>query len=297
MTPDWATLFALRPLTERALRLSLPGLAVPVWFASAHAEDLKSLPPERFLAESECLRASQFKFGQPRENFTLGRLAGKLTLERGRLRPPQADADVGVRAPMVGIVSASGPFTPALSPSGGVGEDLGRRLRAFEIGNGERGEPVVRAGGFQPPPSLAAEATDGDCKSPALGVSLSHVNGLGVAVAFPAGARVGLDLELIDARRAETVRKGVPLSAEEEAWLKVTSLPEASALLVLWTAREALGKALGSGLACKWESLALREIASEDGGVFSGRYLHQPQFRCVSWVGPSAVMSLAFAAE
>ncbi|MEQ2009056.1 MAG: 4'-phosphopantetheinyl transferase superfamily protein, partial [Limisphaerales bacterium] len=182
-----------------------------------------------------------------------------------------------------------------LSPGGGEGEELVRRLRAFEIGNGERGEPVVRAGDLQSPTSLATGASDGDWKSPALAVSLSHVNGLGVAVAFPAHERVGLDLELIDERRAETVRKGVPLSAEEAAWLRATSLPEATALLLLWTAREALGKALGCGLACKWESLALRRIEAGSDAVFSGQFLHQPQFRCVSWVGPEVVMSVALA--
>ncbi|MEY4199070.1 MAG: hypothetical protein RLZZ265_810, partial [Verrucomicrobiota bacterium] len=170
-----------------------------------------------------------------------------------------------------------------------------RRLRSFEIENGERGEPVVRAGDLQSPPSLATGATDGDCKSPALAVSLSHVNGLGVAVAFAARERVGLDLELIDARRAETVRKGVPLSAEEEGWLKTPSLPEATALLLLWTARESLGKALGCGLACKWETLALQRIEQVSEGGWSGNFLHHPQFRCWSWVGPEAVMSLAFA--
>ena len=275
MTSDWSALFAPRPLAERAVPLSWSGLAEPVWFASAGAADLKELPSETFLSEVEVARASAFKFGPPRENFTLGRLAGKLAL-----------AAAG---------DASRPLTPALSPDGGEVEDIARRLRAFEIGNGERGEPVVRAGDLLSPPSLATGATDGGWKPPALAVSLSHVNGLGVAVAFPAGQQVGLDLELIDERRAETVRKGVPLSAEEEAWLKATSLPEATALLLLWTARESLGKALGTGLACKWESLALREIEPASDGIFSGRFLHQPQFRCLSWVGPEAVMSLASA--
>jgi hypothetical protein len=260
MTPDWSTLIAPRPLAVRAVRLPLPGLSAPVCFASAHAMDLKELPPEAFLAAVEIARASAFKFGQPRENFTLGRLAGKLAL-----------AAAG---------GANRPLTPALSPSEGEGEKLSQRLRSFEIGNGERGEPVVRAGG---------------CKPLTLAVSLSHVNGLGAAVAFPADVQVGLDLELIDARRAETVRKGVPLSAEEECWLKATDLPEATALLLLWTARESLGKALGTGLACKWETLALRAIEAAGDGNFSGQFLHQPQFRCVSWVGPEAVLSLAFA--
>ena len=276
MTPDWATLFAPRPLAERAVQLSLPRLPGPVWFASARAADLRELPPEMFLTDAESARAAAFKFGQPRENFALGRLAGKLALGAGL------------------HVGASSPLTPALSPGGGEGEELARRLRSFEIGNGERGEPVVRAGELRLPPLLATGATDGGWKPPARGISLSHVNGLGVAVTFPAGARVGLDLELMDAKRAETVRKGVPLSAEEEAWLKATSLPQPTALLLLWTAREALGKALGTGMACKWESLALRELERVGDGVFSGSFLHRPQFQCVSWIGAGAVMSLAF---
>jgi hypothetical protein len=257
MLPDWKTLFAPRPLAARAMRLPLPVLAASVWFAAVGSTDLVTVSSPRFLTRAESLRAGVFKFGQPRENFTLGRLAGKLAL---------AAAD-----------GASRPLTPAPSPGGGEGEDLALELRSFEVMNGGNGEPVVLAPvncGFS--------------------VSLSHVNGRGVAVAFPASARIGLDLELIDPKRAETVRKGVPLSAEEKRWLKTTSLPEATALLLLWTARESLGKALGCGLACKWETLALREVRPTDAARFSGSFLHHPSFQCASWVGPDAVLSLAF---
>lgn len=272
MTPDWSELFATRSLPGRAMQLSLPGLAGPVWFAGAHAADLKGLPPEMFLTSAENTRASAFKFGQPRENFTLGRLAGKLALFAGSSRREEALIEQRETEP----------------------PHAGCYLREFEIGNGERGEPVVCAGDLQSPRLAPTGAADGGCKPPALAVSLSHVNGLGAAAAFPAGARVGLDLELIDANRAETVRKGVPLSAEEENWLKTSSLPEATALLLLWTARESLGKALGCGLACKWETLALREIRPTDAARFNGSFLHHPSFQCASWVGPDAVLSLAF---
>ena len=124
---------------------------------------------------------------------------------------------------------------------------------------------------------------------------MSHVNGCGVAVAFAEGQQVGVDLELIDARRAETVRKAVPLSPCEEAWLKTAALPEATALLVLWTAREALGKALGCGLACPWETLALAEIQPAENGSRVGRYAHHPALRCRSWVGPDSVLAVAWA--
>ncbi len=271
MIPDWQTLFAPRPLATRGVRLQLEGPVESVWFATVGSTDLAELPAEGFLTTAEMTRASVFRFGQPRENFTLGRLAAKLALATA--------------------VGASSPLTPALSPGGGEGGDVARRLRQFEIGNGERGEPVVSIDELQAP------VTDGGGKLPALGVSLSHVNGRGVAVAFPSDHAVGLDLELVDPRRAETVREGVPLSAAEEDWLKTTALPEATALLLLWTARESLSKALGCGLACKWETLALQEIGTVSEGIYSGRFLHHPQFRCVNWVGPEAVMSLTFVAR
>lgn len=258
MIPNWQTLFASRPLVARATGLPPSGLASPLWFASASSADLMELPADLFLTTAESTRAGAFKFGQPRENFTLGRLAGKLAL--------------------AAAVRANRPPTPAPSLAGGDGGDFKQQLRSFEIINGEQGQPVVL---------VPAES--------GFKVSLSHVNGSGVAVAFPSGFALGLDLELIDARRAETVRKAVPLSAEEEVWLKTTSLPEATALLLLWTARESLGKALGCGLACRWETLAMRKIEPAGDGVYSGRFLHQPQFRCWSWIGPEAVMSLAFA--
>jgi len=259
MLPQWQSLFAPRPLAARAMRLSLPELAAPVWFAPVGSSDLATVSPTQLLTQAESLRADAFRFGQPRENFTLGRLAGKLAL-----------------LALFDEASALGRSRP-LSPDESEGEDLGQKLRSFEVMNGENGEPVVMA--------------PVDC---GFSLSLSHVNGRGVAVAFAAGARIGLDMELIDPKRAETVRKGVPLSKEEESWLKQTALPEAAALLLLWAAREALSKALGSGLACKWESLALREIRSTGKTHFRGNFSHHPSFHCVSWVGPDAVLSLAF---
>lgn len=241
MLPDWPTLFEPRPLDARAVRLDFPDFAAPLWFASVGTEDLVAMPEKHFLAEAERRRASAFKFDQPRQNFALGRLAGKLAL--------------------AGALGTPGEYC--------------------EIANGERGEPVVRA-----------EAG----RAVAFGVSLSHVNGRGVAVAFPAGMRVGLDLERIDPKRAETVRKGVPLSPAEENWLKQPGWPDATALLALWTAREALGKALGIGMACKWDGLALQEFTTAGAAAIQGRYLYQPAFRCLSWMGPDAVLSLTYEA-
>lgn len=262
MHSDWQTLFAPRPLTKRALRLPLEGLAAPVWFATTGSADLMDLPAENFLTPAERTRASAFKFGQPRENFTLGRLAAKASL--------MAHAGEG------GMPGAS----RFLATERGQRGELARQLHSFELGNGERGEPVVLA--------------PADCGAD---VSLSHVNGRAVAVAFERGRQVGLDLEIIDAQRAETVQKAVPLSPAELAWLKGAPLPEPAAWLLLWTAREALGKALGCGLVCSWETLALETIEPAGEGAWSGRFRHHPQFRCWSCLGAGQVLSFAARVE
>ncbi len=266
MIPDWQTLVAPRPLTERAVRLALEEPAWTAWFAHAGLADFAEVSPGNFLTRAESLRAGVFKSGQPRDNFSLGRLSAKLALVAC---VEEAHAP-GINHPLI----------PNHFLTGGEVEGIARKLRVIEITNGSHGEPMALA--------------PVDCE---FGVSLSHVNGRGVAVAFPRGQKAGVDLELIDARRAETVRKAVPLSSFEEAWLRSVSLPEVTALLLLWTAREALGKALGCGLACPWETLALAEIRPGESGTWVGRYAHQPALRCRSWIGPDCVLSVAWAGQ
>jgi len=108
-----------------------------------------------------------------------------------------------------------------------------------EVENDERGRPRVRGRG-----------TEG------LDVSLAHVDGAAVA-RVSAGHRVGIDVERPDARPDGFV--DIALTPEERRLL-----PAGPAWLArAWTAKEALGKARGTGLAGDPRKLPLQAIEGE----------------------------------
>lgn len=149
-------------------------------------------------------------------------------------------------------------------------------LRRIEIRAGIYGQPIVehpRAG--------------------AAGVSVSHSHGLAVALAFPAEYPMGIDLETVTAGSAGTILGELQASPPELAWLASSGVDDATACLVLWTAREALGKALRIGINSPLGILALADIHASGAGAWAGRYLNFPQCRCLSQAGGGRVLSVA----
>ena len=149
-------------------------------------------------------------------------------------------------------------------------------LRQIEIRAGIYGQPLVhhpRAGGAQ--------------------VTLSHSHGLAVALAFPAGVPMGIDLETVAAVPAATILGELEASPPELTWLVASGVDDATACCVLWSAREALGKALTVGVNSPLGVLALSEIRSDGDGAWAGRYQNFPQCRCLSQARVGRVLSLA----
>jgi 4'-phosphopantetheinyl transferase EntD len=81
--------------------------------------------------------------------------------------------------------------------------------------------------------------------SAGLAVTLAHADGAAVAVAHDDRWTCGIDLERTTRDAAEIVRTHV--SAAESAWAEA-SPDDASRWMLLWTAREAIGKAARTGL-------------------------------------------------
>jgi phosphopantetheinyl transferase len=153
-------------------------------------------------------------------------------------------------------------------------------LRQIEIRAGIYGQPLV-----QHPRAGSAE------------VSVSHSHGLAVALAFPAGYPMGIDLETISAVSAEVVLGEIGASPPELAWLATGGVDPAMACGVLWTAREALGKSFRLGLNSPLGILALSEIRPEGEGSWACRYVNFPRCQCLSQVKDGRVLSLAMPAD
>lgn len=153
-------------------------------------------------------------------------------------------------------------------------------LRRIEIRPGIYGQPLVHH-----PRAGAAEVT------------LSHSHGLAVALAHPAGYPMGLDLETVAAVAAEAVLGELEASPTELTWLATGGVDAATACCVLWTAREALGKALRIGLNSPLGILALSDIRPNGAGSWAGRYLNFPRCQCLSQVKDGRVLTLALPGE
>ncbi len=125
-------------------------------------------------------------------------------------------------------------------------------------------------------------------------VTLTHSLGQAIALAFPQGCPMGIDLEAITEDRVKTMREELVLSRQEHQWVHSGSMDPGALRVVLWTAREALGKVLRCGLGCPPETFALEDLTSsgQEGG-WVGNYGTFRQYKCLSWVGSQRVFTIA----
>jgi phosphopantetheinyl transferase len=126
-------------------------------------------------------------------------------------------------------------------------------------------------------------------------VTLAHAGGIGVAIAHDRALRCGIDIERGDRNAAEVVASQV--TAMEANWARSgrTEDERSTRWMLLWTAREALGKSLGTGLleperlkaTDGWHEMkpGRRAEVPEDAGVFI-RAVHVGDF-VISLVVPS----------
>ena len=136
-------------------------------------------------------------------------------------------------------------------------------LKAIEIGRGVFEQPVVS--------HLSA-------KTP--GVTISHCNEIAVALAFPAGHPMGVDIERIDPARMITIQS--QLSPVECAWACLAGADEITLSTLIWTAKEALSKALTCGLMSPMEILNLSEFTHL--GTMSGNAFFRISLNISSWM-------------
>lgn len=120
-------------------------------------------------------------------------------------------------------------------------------------------------------------------------ISLAHAHDAAVALVCPAGHPAGVDLEVIDPARVSVVRNSC--TPPELDAVQRLGLPEAAASFLLWTVREALGKALRCGLAVPFENLAVESVNGRE-GRYEAHFAHFPPFKAHSWVLGDHILSI-----
>lgn len=142
------------------------------------------------------------------------------------------------------------------------------------IGHGALHEIDVAAGAFQQP------VVHGPGNTP-LGVTLAHSGDVAIALAHEQGHPLGIDLERHDPMRIEVVRTQV---APSELPADRGAVTESATYFLLWSAKEALSKALRCGLTCPFELLATRGARVDGSGVCQGTFANFGQYQFVAWM-------------
>lgn len=107
-------------------------------------------------------------------------------------------------------------------------------------------------------------------------VSISHSDKAAVALAYPTGHPMGVDIEKIDYSKKELFLKQLSLKELENLGLLDIAL-EGGALM-LWSVKEALSKALKSGLAADYMVYETKNLKWHNNHLM-GEFVHFAQYR------------------
>jgi 4'-phosphopantetheinyl transferase len=143
-------------------------------------------------------------------------------------------------------------------------------------------EFALEPGVFEQPVVAGESAAD---------ATLAHSGDAAVAIAHERGHPVGVDLETVDADRIDVLRTQV--SAAELPSPHAAAATEAERLFLLWSAKEALSKALRCGLTCPFELLAATQARFDAAGICTGTFANFGQYRFAAWLIGNRTFALA----
>lgn len=148
-------------------------------------------------------------------------------------------------------------------------------------------ELIIRQGIFQQPV----------LSHPRLGgwqVSISHTEGAAFAIAYPHDLPAGADVESVTPDRARRV--SAYITSAERLQAEILDWPPDCLPLLAWTAREALAKALRTGLTSSLIPLYALDTVVSHGTTACMTYRHFSQFQALSYVKDGWIWTLAFPA-
>lgn len=111
-------------------------------------------------------------------------------------------------------------------------------------------------------------------------ISLSHSGPYAAAIAFPEAHPMAIDLEISDPKKEATIQDY--LTQKEKQTLSVQGSTPLLSPTLIWTAKEALSKAIKTGLMIDFELLETGNLTQQENRI-TGAYTHFPQYTFTSF--------------
>lgn len=129
------------------------------------------------------------------------------------------------------------------------------------------------------------------CDRP-LQIGITHTSTMAASLAFPATHPMAIDLEDLDEKRAQTMQKHCQPAEWEE--MKAQELNATLLFTILWTAKEAIAKALRIGLTSPFSLMTVKGLKQHPENGWGGYYQHFTQYQFRSWRVADRVVSIVF---
>ena len=121
-------------------------------------------------------------------------------------------------------------------------------------------------------------------------LTIAHCHDAAVAIAFQTGHPIGVDLECIESNRSQVLEG--QFTAVELQRLKLLQERNEDAYYFLWTAKEALSKAIKCGLTVPFEILEVKEIVQTGRHAYISSFKNFSQYQAYSWIEYQHVLSV-----
>jgi len=125
-----------------------------------------------------------------------------------------------------------------------------------------------------------------------LQVGITHTSTMAASLAFPATHPMAIDLEDLDVKRAQTMQKHCQPAEWEE--MDGEGMDPTLLFTILWTAKEAIAKALRIGLTSPFSLMAVKGLKQHPKSGWVGFYQHFTQYQFRSWRVADRVVSIVF---
>ena len=123
-------------------------------------------------------------------------------------------------------------------------------------------------------------------------VTISHTGSLAGALAYPTGHPIGIDIEVIEPARYQTIL--TQLSESEKRLIETSTADRYQIATALWAAKEALSKVLTTGLMSPIQIYNLAEFQRLDKGTWEGLFQNFAQYKVKVWIGSSYAFAMVF---